>query len=235
MKWEFGRRRFGYLIFELLAQLQADGEEHQNLVQPRYRALGVRRLVLHLAVAVDQLVDGEDQLVALDVEADGQILRQIGRQRLLQLRLRKQWHPNYPKTHHVAALDQVVHGLLAGHYQAGAPALQAPQNVAQNVQDFVRRPAKIPQTGRRHRGQHLLELVVLPHVVDVVDGLLQVIGCVLHLLQLPRILVVNGGAHHGCRILPAHLEVDVLQQNAEQFRNPPHRVPSYRMSDAIAG
>jgi len=74
----------------------------------------------HCALVVQQLVDGNDQLVALQVEANGQILGQIGHQRL-----------------HIAPFDQLIDGLLFGHQQTVSAPLQGIQNVAYHMQHFV--------------------------------------------------------------------------------------------------
>lgn len=113
-------RKRTYLILKLLTQLQCHGEQHQHLVQPRYRTLGLAGIELHRALEIRQLVGHEDQLVALDVETDRQILRQIRRQRL-----------------HVSALHEFIDGLLAGYHQRGPASLQGAQYVPQDVQHLV--------------------------------------------------------------------------------------------------
>uniref|UniRef100_A0A182J1A3 Uncharacterized protein n=1 Tax=Anopheles atroparvus TaxID=41427 RepID=A0A182J1A3_ANOAO len=107
---------------KLLAELQGDGEQHQHLVQPRHGALRLARVELHRALEVRQLVRHEDQLVALDVEADGEIFRQVRRQRL-----------------HVTALHQLVDRFLARDDERRATPLQRPKDVAENVQHLVGR------------------------------------------------------------------------------------------------
>lgn len=57
---------------------------------------------------------------------------------------------------------------------------------------------------------HSLEVVRVVHVLDVMNGLIEVISRVLHLRQLPRRILINGGALHLVLVLlPLHLERDV--------------------------
>lgn len=96
-----------YLVSQLLTERQRDGEQHQHLVQPRNRALRLGGFELHGALIVGELVRGKNQRWLLDVEAQGEVLGQVGRQTL-----------------HVAALHQLIDRLLLGHDQTRATALQ---------------------------------------------------------------------------------------------------------------
>lgn len=68
--------------------------------------------------------------------------------------------------------------------------------------------------------QHLvrrLELVVLADVVDVVDGLLEVVGGVLDLLQFPRVVTLDARADEVV-LRPLDLEADILQEKEKPNR-----------------
>lgn len=72
------------------------------------------------------------------------------------------------------------------------------------------------ETDRQHRIRYSLKIIGTVHVVDVVYGLLQMVGGVLHLLQLPRRLRTDGDA--------LHLVLEALQLVAD-----------VRVRDAVAG
>uniref|UniRef100_A0A182QUP4 Uncharacterized protein n=1 Tax=Anopheles farauti TaxID=69004 RepID=A0A182QUP4_9DIPT len=101
---------------------------------------------------------------------------------------------------HVATLHQLVDRFLARDDERGPASLQRSENVAQDVQHLVRR----------------LEVIRTVHVVDVVDRLLEMVGRILHLLDLPRIVLGDGGALD-LLLLTLHLEVNVLSRNRKSM------------------
>lgn len=72
------RWRQTHLVSKLLSQLHGYREEQEDIIYPRDCAL---RLVPHESrhvLVVDDVVDGQDQLEALQVEGQGQFARQWG-------------------------------------------------------------------------------------------------------------------------------------------------------------
>lgn len=65
-----------YFIFQLLGGLHSDREEEQDLVNPGNDALGLVAVEFRDTLVVDDVVNGEDQLPALEVEAQGQVARE---------------------------------------------------------------------------------------------------------------------------------------------------------------
>jgi hypothetical protein len=144
----------------------------------------LRRLELHRACYVGELVGGEDELVCLQVEAQSEIFGEVGRQRL-----------------HVATLHELIDRLFLRHNKAGSTPLQCAENIRQDVENLLGR----------------LELVVGVDIVDVVDGLLKMIGSVLDLLNLPGKVLSYGRALYHI-LLSLHLETDVLGRE-RRFRD----------------
>lgn len=110
-----------HLVFELLTQFLAIHQQEEHIVEPLHADLRLSRIELHCSLIVQQLIDGNDELVALQIETNGQVLGQIGHQRL-----------------HVATLDQLLDGLLLRHEQAVASALQSIQYISYHMKHFIR-------------------------------------------------------------------------------------------------
>lgn len=137
----------------------------------------------------------------MDVEAQGEVLGQVGRQTL-----------------HVAALHQLIDRLLLRDDQTRATALQGIQDVRQDVQHLLAR----------------LEGVVRVDIVDVVDCLLEMIGSILNLLQLPREVLSNARTLYHI-LLTLHFEAYVLKARRDCKSKQTERLEAFDRTRVACG